>query len=253
MQLFKRGISYAGLYEKSELVDKLSTAIADEGGQSPLAAEAMSSALCELGGSRLPLSRLRPREGTLGNDVRIDEKDYYAVKAVFPDLNVEADFILDTAASNSICTPQFSRGTTASRTGVTASVTGGTGGAGGFEQLRLGNLKIRGATGMLACGNLDAVVLEVPVPASVGGLLGLDLLSRFDVYVDFEGSEPQAVFMPTLTACSSDTSAPTLGSGGSRGRAVETLRQGGLQEAPIFYLPPPGLSYALLILLCMHY
>lgn len=226
--------------------------MADEGGQSPLAAEAMASALCELGGSRLPLSRLRPREGTLGNDVRIDEKDYYAVKAVFPDLNVEADFILDTAASNSVCTPQFSRGTTASRTGVTASVTGGTGGAGGFEQLRLGNLQIRGATGMLACGNLDAVVLEVPVPASVGGLLGLDLLSRFDVYVNFEGSEPQAVFMPTLT-CSSDTSAPTLGSGGSRGRAVETLRQGGLQEAPIFYLPPPGLSYALLILLCMHY
>jgi hypothetical protein len=70
---------------------------------------------------------------------------------------------------------------------------------------------------MLACGNFDAVVLEVPVPASVGGLLGLDLLSRFDVYVDFEGSEPQSVFMSTLTTCSPDTSAPTFGSSGSQG------------------------------------
>jgi len=47
------------------------------------------------------------REGTLGSNVKIDEKDYYAVRVRFPDLkNGKADFILDTAASNSVTTPQ---------------------------------------------------------------------------------------------------------------------------------------------------
>ena len=54
-----------------------------------------------------PLSRLMAREGTLGSNVKIDEKDYYAVRVRFPDLkNGKADFILDTAASNSVTTPQ---------------------------------------------------------------------------------------------------------------------------------------------------
>ena len=41
------------------------------------------------------------REGTLGANVRIDEKDYYAVRVSFPDLGAEAEFILDTGARDS--------------------------------------------------------------------------------------------------------------------------------------------------------
>jgi hypothetical protein len=132
-QLFKRGISYAGLYEKSELVDKLVAAYAEQTAasvQDDNMSSALAKQLCQLGGFRTELMRLMAREGTLGANVRIDEKDYYAVKATFSDLKQEAYFILDTAASNSVCTPQWSQTTSAAPTGVTASVTGGTAGAG---------------------------------------------------------------------------------------------------------------------------
>ena len=118
-ELFKRGISYAGLFEKSELVQKLAAALAEDA-QSWETESGLAEQLCQMGGFRVPLSRLMAREGTLGSDVRIDEKDYYAVRCRFPDLKseTEADFILDTAASNSVITPQWSRNTGATPTGL---------------------------------------------------------------------------------------------------------------------------------------
>ena len=250
-ELFKRGISYAGLFEKSELVAKLVMARESErqaGQEREREASAQSrltDQLCSLGGFRVPLSRLMAREGTLGADVRIDEKDYFAVRAAFPDLNADdAEFILDSAASNSVVTPQWAGRTGAKPTGLTASVSGGTAGGGGAQQLSLGALQIKSDDGMKPCGMLDAVALEIPVPSSVGGLLGLDFLSRFDVYVNFEGARPHAVFLPSLSACSQDDSAAGFGASGLRGRAVEALRGSGLAEAPLFYLSPPaGLYY----------
>ena len=180
-RLFQRGISHTGLFEKPELVDKLLTALADETNK-PSNAEVDASELvdqlCQLGGFRAPLSRMMAREGTLGENVRIDEKDYYAVRAKFPDLSCESDFIIDSAASNSVVTPQWAEGKGAKATGVIATVAGGTSTGGGIQQLHLGALQIATTAGWRSCGSLDAVALEVPVPSSVGGLLGLDFLSR---------------------------------------------------------------------------
>ena len=130
----------------------------------------LTNQLCSLGGFRVPLSRLMAREGTLGADVRIDEKDYFAVRAAFPDLKAEAEFILDTAASNSVVTPEWSQRVGAKPTGLVASVSGGTASGGGARQLSLGPLQIKCDDGMKSCGSLDAVALEIPVPSSVGGV-----------------------------------------------------------------------------------
>ena len=186
-RLFQRGISHAGLFEKSELVDKLLAALADETNKPSNAevdalknddASELVDQLCQLGGFRAPLSRMMAREGTLGENVRIDEKDYYAVRTKFPELSCESDFIIDSAASNSVVTPQWAQGKGAKATGVIATVAGGTSAGGGIQQLHLGALQIATTAGWQACGSLDAVALEVPVPSSVGGLLGLDFLSR---------------------------------------------------------------------------
>jgi len=251
-RLFKRGISTVGLLEKRELVDKLLAALADESAHPSSSAKEkvgemkdaetgkLAEELCKIGGFRVPLSRMMAREGTLGDGVRIDEKDYYAVRARFPDLsNAEADFIVDSAASNSVVTPQWSQGKGAQATGVSATVSGGTSAANGIQQLRLGALDIWSDAGWRPCGNLDAVQLEVPVPSSVGGLLGLDLLSRFDAYLNFDAKQPHAVFMPALSACSPGPEAASA----SRAQAAQLLRGAGLLEAPLFYLPPPAGLY----------
>ena len=128
----KAGLDHSDCIEKSELVAKLVMARESErqaGQEREREASAQSrltDQLCSLGGFRVPLSRLMAREGTLGADVRIDEKDYFAVRAAFPDLNADdAEFILDSAASNSVVTPQWAGRTGAKPTGLTASVSGG--------------------------------------------------------------------------------------------------------------------------------
>jgi hypothetical protein len=70
-ELFKRGVSFQGLFEKSELVDKLSAALADESrgrstGQKEEKDSRLSAQLKEVGGFQTPLERLKAREGTLG-------------------------------------------------------------------------------------------------------------------------------------------------------------------------------------------
>ena len=145
-----------------------------------------------------------------------------------------------TAASNSVVTPQWSEGKAAAPTGVTASVSGGTAAGGGLRQLRLGALQVLLEGGSWQrCGALDAVVLEVPVPNAVGGLLGLDFLARFDVYVNFDASRPHCVLLPPKSACTSDTAPQQDSPEGT----IEALRSAGMVEAPLFYLPPPAGLY----------
>jgi len=131
------------------------------------------------------LRRLMAREGTLGANVKLDEKDYYAILLNLPDIGCQREFIIDTAASGTIITPGFASSTNAPPTGVTASVSAGTSGGGQIRQVRLGRAQLQAEGQVQECGSLEPVVMELPVPDEVGGLLGLDFISRFDMLFDY--------------------------------------------------------------------
>ena len=82
---------------------------------------------------------------------------------------------------------------------------------------------------------------------------------RFDAYISFGGAHPQAVFLPPLSACTPVTETRespggrghSRDGGGAGGQAAGLLRESGLVEAPLFYLPPPaGLYFCKVQLQC---
>jgi len=231
-ELKELGIDCSDLFEKNELVERLvlsrmERASAKEKGERKAGAV---EALRKFGGGvNVPLKRLRAREGTLGSHVRVDEKDYYAIELSFPNFEgVRADFVVDSAASNSILAPAFSARVKAPPTGVTATASAGTASGGGLKQVSLGRVQL-GGQGDMECGTLEPIVMELPVQEDVGGLVGLDFLRRFHLFLDFQ--ECSAVFLPPASITSSNEGARILG---------EDL---GLVPVPLFYLPPPAGLY----------
>ncbi|CAM9141149.1 unnamed protein product [Discosporangium mesarthrocarpum] len=212
-------VGTTGIFEKEELVQKLAAERVSRRGGSGTTSTSSSepspggdtwtdaswgsssgsretNARLTSAGIVVPMTRLRPSQGSLGASISVDQKDYFCIRLDLPDapngLATEL-FMLDTAATNSLLTPRASERLGARRTGVTATAAAGTSGVAGLFQVSLGEVQLAGQT----CGKLEPVVMELPVNkvdeggavGEVVGILGMDFMTRFDVQVDFRGGD----------------------------------------------------------------
>lgn len=102
-------------------------------------------------GRKIALRKTQAKQGAMGAGVKVADHDYFALRVRLADAArgggaVEADFIVDTAAGASFVTPDFAARTAAQPTGVTASVSTGTGGGGGLSMLSLGRMQVHPVT-----------------------------------------------------------------------------------------------------------
>jgi len=156
-------------------------------------------------GHAVPLERVRASDGTMGSGVAVYDKAYYSVRleltAAAPERASRVQWVLDSAASNSLVTPDAAALLEARNTGVTATAdTASTTGAGGFQQVDLGVASLAGG---LTSGPLRPVVMELPV-AGERGLLGLDFLNNHDVDLRLRPASPCAIFYEAGSAARGD-------------------------------------------------
>eukprot|EP00640_Fibrocapsa_japonica_P001175 CAMPEP_0113934750 /NCGR_PEP_ID=MMETSP1339-20121228/2031_1 /TAXON_ID=94617 /ORGANISM="Fibrocapsa japonica" /LENGTH=424 /DNA_ID=CAMNT_0000936669 /DNA_START=68 /DNA_END=1339 /DNA_ORIENTATION=+ /assembly_acc=CAM_ASM_000762 len=164
-------ISTSDCFEKEELVQRLVQARIDRSGESLNA------------GVKVPLRCFTPRDGVLGEDVKLDEKSYFAINVALPELGVEsADFMIDTAATNSLVTPLWADRWGAKGTGRSATMNAGTMSASGLRQVRLGPARLGGQFKSIP---LEPVVTALPIPNDIAGIVGLEFMRQFDMAVNF--------------------------------------------------------------------
>lgn len=146
-------------------------------------------------GHAVPLEYVAAAADALGPGATVDSKSYCAVRLELPEVaSPEAAstvrFVLDTAASNSLVTPEASVALGARPTGVTASASTATSPDGsGFQQVNLGEARLPGG---LSLGSLAPVAMPLPLPGRAG-LLGLDVLERFAIELVLRPGRPFAV------------------------------------------------------------
>ena len=154
--------------------------------------------VAEATGHAVPLEYVAAAADALGPGATVDSKLYCAVRLELPEVGSpqaasSVRFVLDTAASNSLVTPEASAALGARSTGVTASASTATSSdAGGFQQVSLGEARLPGG---LSLGPLAPVVMPLPLPGRAG-LLGLDVLARFAIELVLRSSRPFAVLHP---------------------------------------------------------
>ena len=150
--------------------------------------------VAEATGHAVPLEFMAAAADALGPGATVDSKSYCAVRLELPEVaSPEAAstvrFMLDTAASNSLVTPEASAALGARPTGVTASASTATSSdGGGFQQVNLGEVWLPGG---LSLGPLAPVVMPLPLPGRAG-LLGLDVLARFAIELVLRSGRPFA-------------------------------------------------------------
>ena len=151
--------------------------------------------VAEATGHAVPLEYIAAAADALGPGATVDSKSYCAVRLELPEVaSPEAAstvrFVLDTAASNSLVTPEASAALGARPTGVTASASTATSSdGGGFQQVSLGEAWLPGG---LSLGTLAPVAMPLPLPGRAG-LLGLDVLARFAIELVLRPGRPFAV------------------------------------------------------------
>ena len=151
--------------------------------------------VAEATGHAVPLEYVAAAADALGPGATVDSKVYCAVRLELPEVGSPeaastACFVLDTAASNSLVTPEASAALGARPTGVTASASTATSSdGGGFQQVDLGEARLPGG---LSLGPLAPVVMPLPLPGRAG-LLGLDVLARFAFELVLRPGRPYAV------------------------------------------------------------
>ena len=151
--------------------------------------------VAEATGHAVPLEYMAAAADALGPGATVDSKSYCAVRLELPEVaSPEAAstvrFVLDTAASNSLVTPEASAALGARPTGVTASASTATSPDGsGFQQVNLGEARLPGG---LSLGSLAPVAMPLPLPGRAG-LLGLDVLERFAIELVLRPGRPFAV------------------------------------------------------------
>lgn len=185
-RLARFGVSTAGIMEAETLREMLAQ-------QCP--AEASGA------GHAVPLERARAADAAMGDGVNVFDKTYYSIRLELSGAEASraagVQWVIDSAASNSLITPAAAQLLGARGTGVTASAdTSTTTGVGGFKQVDLGTASLAGG---LMCGPLQPVVMELPV-AGECGLLGLDFLTRHDIDLRLRPALPCAVFHDTGSA-----------------------------------------------------
>ena len=154
--------------------------------------------VAEATGHAVPLEYMDAAADALGPGATVDSKSYCAVRLELPEVaSPEAAatvrFVLDTAASNSLVTPEASAALGARPTGVTASASTATSPDGsGFQQVNLGEARLPGG---LSLGSLAPVAMPLPLPGRAG-LLGLDVLERFAIELVLRPGRPFAVLHP---------------------------------------------------------
>ncbi|KAJ1482491.1 hypothetical protein T484DRAFT_1897645 [Baffinella frigidus] len=175
------------------------------------------------GGRKVALRKTMAQQGTLGAGVQVADHTYFAVRVRFPDQGgLETELVVDTAAGSSFITPAFAARVAAKPTGVTASVSTGTGGGGGLSQVTLGRMQFLAKDGGLVdAGRLDAIPIDLPTDPSISGLLGLDVLARFDVGIS-RGSLEASLHPPG---------------------SLQPPQ--GMREMPMSYLKPPAGLYSI--------
>mmetsp|Transcript_38 Transcript_38/g.49 ORF Transcript_38/g.49 Transcript_38/m.49 type:complete len:430 (+) Transcript_38:145-1434(+) len=202
-------VGTSGIFEKEELVQALVEARLAQGDSAGASASSStSSPLVDIpaGAVKVPIRRFRPREGVLGANVKVDEKDYFAITLNFPNLKggYRADFLIDTAATNSLLSARAQANIQAPPTGRSATASAGTATVGGLFQVDLGEAVLAGKP----CGTISPVVMELPVPDTVSGILGLDFLQRYDMAIDFGTDE--AIFAPPNSAMKGELGASAM-------------------------------------------
>eukprot|EP00667_Euglena_gracilis_P004787 EG_transcript_4818 len=162
-------------FEKKDLVQRLYSVTKDE----------------NIGeGIVLRMPGVRPQRGFMGPDVKVErETVYFLFDASFPkspNPTEVSQFIVDTAATLSLITPEGAALYGALQTGYTASGTsaGGEAVTAGY-QVSLGSITV---DGRLFDFEFKPVVADVPkISSRTRGIIGLDFLARFDVLFDFAG------------------------------------------------------------------
>lgn len=198
-------IGTSGIFEKEDLITKLVEArIANPqaAAQSAATSGPPSGVDVPEGGIFVPLNRFKPREGVLGEGVRLDDKDYFAISLKLNSLagGREENFLIDTAATNSLLSTRAQARINAPATGAVASASAGTSlGMLGLKQVDLGDLSM----GKEPIGKIFPVVMELPVPDTVAGILGLDFLQRYDISLDF-GRDTAVFVAPFFGGLSGD-------------------------------------------------
>ena len=166
--------------------------------------------VAEATGHAVPLEYIAAAADALGTGATVDSKSYCAVRLELPEVaSPEAAstvcFVLDTAASNSLVTPEASTALGARPTGVTASASTATSSdGGGFQQVNLGEVWLPGG---LSLGPLAPVVMPLPLPGRAG-LLGLDVLARFAIELVLRPGRPFAVLQHGQTRRPGSSSRP---------------------------------------------
>ena len=178
-RLSRFGVSTGGIMEAEELRAMLTRCPPEASGP----------------GYTVPLERVRAAEGSMGAGVAVYDKIYFSIRLELtkssPERSSRVQWVLDSAASNSLLTPAAAslleaKGTGVTATADTASATGTT----GFQQVDLGIASLMGG---LESGPLKPVVMELPVDGTAG-LLGLDFLSRHDIELRLRSTSPCATF-----------------------------------------------------------
>ena len=185
-QLLSRfGISTANVFEAEEL-------------RALLRSELPGVAEAEATGHTVPLEFTAAASDALGSGATVDSKLYCGVRLELPEVgSPEAAssllFVIDSAASNSLVTPEAAAALGARPTGVTASASTATSAdSAGFQQVALGEARLAGGWSM---GTLKPVVMPLPLPGRAG-LLGLDVLANHCIELVLRPTRPYAVLHP---------------------------------------------------------
>jgi len=190
--LESKGVSTSGMIDRESLLE----AFKDLPGNPP--AESRQNAGIPIQSVRMK-SRRFPQ--LLGSGIFTGHNRYFTVEIRFRDPRNPAskkessmEFIIDTAASTTLISEKAARVLSASETGVYATGTTATGAiAGGQRQVLLGEgFCDTSDSGSLSLGAISPVSMPV-LPfdydtTGIAGILGLDVLSKFDLVFDFSES-----------------------------------------------------------------